>query len=176
MVVTKSVGPRIYQLDGEPALDVLLRRNHFEGSAEEFFDQGRPLQPLGLSRRNGEDIRVIHAGDDDDRSVWSTADVPQGALVWLMEADRQALIDGATWSCTEARTGLDGLAPLGVLAFDCGGRRAGLGDGGMEEEIEAMRKALDGAPLAGFYTVGEVARVRGASGMHHLTLVTLALA
>jgi hypothetical protein len=176
MLVNRSVGPRIYQLDGEPALDVLLRRNNFDGSAAEFFDQGRPLQPLGLARQNGEDIRVIHAGDDDDRSVWSTADVPQGALVWPMEADRQALIDGATWSCTEARAGLDGLAPLGVLAFDCGGRRAGLVEGGMDEEIAAMSTALGGAPFAGFYTLGEIARVRGASGMHHLTLVTLALA
>jgi hypothetical protein len=176
MIVTKSVGPRIYTLGDEPALDVLLRRNDFEGTADEFFDLGRPLQPLGLSRRHGEDIRVIHAGDDDDRSVWSTADVPQGATVWLMEADRQALIDGATWSCTEARAGLDGLAPLGVLAFDCGGRRAGLVEKGIGEEIEAMRTALGGAPFAGFYTVGEIARVRGAGGMHHLTLVTLALA
>ena len=176
MVVTRSQGAHIYRLDDEPALDVLLRRNNFDGTADEFFDRGRALQPLGLSRRNGEDIRVIHAGDDEERSVWGTADVPQGALVWLMEADRQALIDGATWSCTEAIARLDGLAPLGVLAFDCGGRRAGLVDGGMEDEIAAMRTALGDAPFAGFYTSGEIARVRGASGLHHLTLVTLALA
>jgi len=176
MVVTRSQGAHIYRLDDEPALDVLLRRNNFDGTADEFFDRGRALQPLGLSRRNGEDIRVIHAGDDEERSVWGTADVPQGALVWLMEADRQALIDGATWSCTEAIARLDGLAPLGVLAFDCGGRRAGLVEGGMEDEIAAMRTALGDAPFAGFYTSGEIARVRGASGLHHLTLVTLALA
>ena len=176
MIVTKSQGPHVYRLDDEPALDVLLRRNNFDGTAEEFFERGRALQPLGLSRRNGEDIRVIHAGDDEERSVWGTADVPQGALVWLMEADRQALLDGATWSCTEAIARLDGLAPLGVLAFDCGGRRAGLVEGGMQEEIEAMRTALSDAPFAGFYTTGEIARVRGASGLHHLTLVTLALA
>ncbi|MFI5892984.1 FIST signal transduction protein [Actinoplanes sp. NPDC051513] len=176
MVVTKSQGAHIYRLDDEPALDVLLRRNDFDGTADEFFDRGRSLQPLGLSRRNGEDIRVIHAGDDEERSVWGTADVPQGALVWLMEADRQALIDGATWSCTEAIARLDGLAPLGVLAFDCGGRRAGLIEGGMQDEITAMRTALGDAPFAGFYTTGEIARVRGASGLHHLTLVTLALA
>ncbi|HEX5198404.1 FIST signal transduction protein [Paractinoplanes rhizophilus] len=175
MVVTRSQGAHIYSLDDKPALDVLLRRNNFEGTAEEFFDRGRALQPLGLSRRNGEDIRVIHAGDDEARSVWGTADVPQGALVWPMEADRQALIDGATWSCTEAIARLDGLAPLGVLAFDCGGRRAGLIDGGMQDEIDAIREALGDAPFAGFYTSGEIARVRGASGLHHLTLVTLAL-
>lgn len=176
MVVTKSQGAHIYRLDDEPALDVLLRRNNFDGTADEFFDRGRSLQPLGLSRRNGEDIRVIHAGDDEERSVWGTADVPQGALVWPMEADRQALIDGASWSCTEAIARLDGLAPLGVLAFDCGGRRAGLVEGGMQEEIDAMRVALGDAPFAGFYTTGEIARVRGATGLHHLTLVTLALA
>jgi small ligand-binding sensory domain FIST len=62
-----------------------------------------------------------------------------------------------------------------VLAFDCGGRRAGLIEGGMEDEIAAMRTALGDAPFAGFYTTGEIARVRGASGLHHLTLVTLAL-
>jgi hypothetical protein len=176
MMVTKSKGAHIFQLDGEPALDVLLRRNNFDGSAAEFFERGRPLQPLGLSRRNGEDIRVIHAGDDGDRSIWGTADIPEGTLAWLMEADRQALLDGAAWSCTEAIARLDGLAPLGVLVFDCGGRRAGLVDGGMEDEITAIRTALSDAPFAGFYTTGEIARVRGATGMHHLTLVTLALA
>jgi len=176
MVVTKSKGAHIYRLDDEPALDVLLRRNKFEGTADEFFDRGRQLQPLGLARRNGEDIRVIHSGDDEERSIWGTADIPQGALVWLMEADRQALLDGATWSCTEALARLDGLAPLGVLTFDCAGRRAGLVDGGMDDELAVIRDALHGAPFAGFYTNGEIARLRGSSGVHHLTLVTLALA
>ncbi|MDY7088677.1 MAG: FIST N-terminal domain-containing protein [Actinomycetota bacterium] len=176
MLVTKASGPHIYQLDGEPALDVLLRRNNFNGTAEEFFSRGYSLQPLGLDRRSGEDIRVIHSGDDEARSVWGTADVPQGALVWLMEGDRQSLIDGAAWSCTEAMARLEGLPPLGVLAFDCGGRRAGLIKGGLEQEMHAMHASLSDAPYAGFYTHGEIARVRGALGLHHLTLVTLALA
>ncbi|MBU2663326.1 FIST C-terminal domain-containing protein [Actinoplanes bogorensis] len=176
MMVSKATGPHIYELDHEPALDVLLRRNNFDGTAAEFFSQGHSLQPLGLSRRSGEDIRVIHAGDDEARSVWGTADVPQGALVWLMEGDRQSLLDGAAWSCTEAVARLEGLPPLGVLAFDCGGRWAGLVEGGLEQEIQAMRTALSDAPFAGFYTLGEIARVRGAMGTHALTLVTLALA
>ena len=114
--------------------------------------RARPgVQPLGLSRPSGEDIRVIHAGDDEERSIWGTADVPQGALVWLMEADRQALLDGASLSCAEAIGQLDGQAALGALAFDCGGRRAGLVEGGMQEEIDAMRTALSGAPFGGFY-------------------------
>ena len=176
MIVTKSQGAHIFKLDDQPALDMLLHRNNFTGTAAQFFAREQALQPLGLARRSGEDIRVLHAGDDDERSVWGTADVPQGALVWMMEADRQALIDGAVASCKDAMAHLDGLTPLGVLAFDCAGRRAGLADGGVLEEVAAIRTALDDAPFAGFYTTGEIARVRGALGMHHLTMVTLALA
>ncbi len=31
-------------------------------------------------------------------------------------------------------------------------------------------------PFGGFYTYGEIARTQGSRGMHHLTVVTLALA
>ncbi|WP_312034044.1 FIST N-terminal domain-containing protein [Actinoplanes sp. TBRC 11911] len=166
MTVTRGEGTHIYELDGEPALDVLRRR----------FD-GR-LPPLGLPRRGGADIRVIHAGSDEERSVWGTADLPQGAVVWPMEADRPALLAGASSSCMEAVSQLDGLPPLGAILFDCGGRRAGLAkDGGdLDDEIAVIREALDDAPFVGLYTLGEIARVRGALGMHALTLVTLALA
>jgi hypothetical protein len=33
-----------------------------------------------------------------------------------------------------------------------------------------------GAPVAGFYTYGEIARTRGISGFHNQTLVVLAVA
>jgi hypothetical protein len=166
MTVTKSHGAHIYELDGEPALDVI--RGGFR----------HQFPPLGLPRRGGDDIRVIHAGSDEERSVWSTAEVPQGVQVWPMEADRHDLLGGASSSCTEAISQLDGLPPLGAILFDCGGRRAGLtNDGGdLDDEISVIRTALDDAPFAGLYTLGEIARWRGALGMHALTLVTLALA
>ncbi|MEV7621902.1 FIST N-terminal domain-containing protein [Actinoplanes sp. NPDC089786] len=177
MIITSSRGGRIFELDDEPALDVLLRRNDLAGQrAADLFHGVDALQALGLSRRNGEDIRVIHDGDDADRSILGMSDVPQGALCWLMEADHDALIRGATDSCREALDGLGGKVPLGVLAFDCGARRGRLGPDGMQEEMAAMRSALGSTPYAGFYTAGEIARVRGALGTHHLTLVTLALA
>ena len=72
--------------------------------------------------------------------------------------------------------GLGGKTPLGVLAFDCGARRDKLGPDGIEDEAQAMRTVLGSTPYAGFYTSGEIARVRGSLGTHQLTLVTLALA
>ncbi|WP_432831583.1 FIST signal transduction protein [Dactylosporangium sp. CA-092794] len=176
MIVTRSVAERVYEFDGEPALDVLLRRFDVAGGAQELFDGGMIMRPLGLSRRSGEDIRLLHNGDDGDRSVFGTTEVPQGALVWLMEGDHADLMAGTRDSVAEAIAGLGGAAPIGALAFDCGGRKLYFGEEGTAEEVGAIRAALGGAPFAGFYTVGEVARVRGASGMHQLTLVTLALA
>ena len=69
-----------------------------------------------------------------------------------------------------------GRPPLGVLAFDCDGRRSRLGPDGTQEAVKAIGAALGNTPFAGLHTSGEIARVRGALGTHHLTLVTLALA
>ena len=104
-------------------------------------------------------------------------DMPQGALCWLMDGEYSALIAGASASCDEALAGLDGAPPIGVFTFDCGGRRGWLGEDGVQEEVGVIRSALGpDVPFAGFYTMGEIARVRGSYGTHALTLVTLALA
>jgi hypothetical protein len=102
--------------------------------------------------------------------------VPQGAVCWLMDSERQAMIAGAGQSCAEAVAGLGGAPPLGLFTFDCGGRRGILGPDGTQEEVAAIRAVLGEVPFGGFYTMGEIARVRGSSGTHALTLVTLALA
>ncbi|WP_433362311.1 FIST signal transduction protein [Actinoplanes sp. CA-142083] len=179
MVVTNSRDGRVYELDGEPALDVLMRRLGLDESVlddEAGFRDLVFLHPLGLSRRSGEDIRVIHGFDRDDRSLLCLADVPQGALTWLMESDHDAIVDGARESASQALDGLDGQAAIGLLAFDCAGRRTVLGCEGVQQEIGVIGKELGGVPYGGFYTNGEIARLRGALGMHHFTLVTLALA
>ncbi|WP_432979825.1 FIST signal transduction protein [Dactylosporangium sp. CA-233914] len=175
MLVTRCDGVRVYEFDGEPALDVLMRRYGTTGTAAELF-AGTRLRPLGLSRRSGEDIRSLHAGDDVERSVFGTAEIPQGALVWPMEGEHDELVAGGGVAVREAVTALGGAEPLGVLAFDCGGRKLTLGDSGTAEEVAVMRGVLGEVPFAGFYTMGEIARVRGASGLHPLTLVALALA
>jgi hypothetical protein len=179
MVVTNSRDGRVYELDGEPALDVLMRRLDLDESVledEAGFRDLVFLHPLGLSRRSGEDIRVIHGFDRDDRSLLCLADVPQGALTWLMESDHDAIVDGARESAGQALDGLDGRPAIGLLAFDCAGRRTVLGAEGVRQEIGVIGKELGGVPYGGFYTNGEIARLRGALGMHHFTLVTLALA
>jgi hypothetical protein len=179
MIVTSSREGQIFELDGEPALDVLLRRLGLDESVaddDKAFRDAAFLHPLGLARRSGEDIRVIHGANRADRSLLCLADVPQGALAWIMQSDHESLVNGGSEAAAQAVEGFGGQPALGMLVFDCAARGVKLGDEGKKQEIDGISRTMGDVPYGGFYTNGEVARVRGALGMHHFTLVTLALA
>ena len=63
-----------------------------------------------------------------------------------------------------------------MIAFDCIARRGVLGDEGIQARDRPARRARGGAPVAGFYTYGEIARTRGLRGFHNQTLVVLSIA
>jgi hypothetical protein len=179
MVATRSAGGNVYALDGEPALDVFARRvGETRSIANDMpaFRKFAMKHPLGMSRRSGEDIRVIHGANVEDGSIACLADVPQGALLWTMESDRAGLVSSVDDSYTEAVAALNGVPPLGFMAFDCGVRYLFLEPDGVREEVARFSDRAAGVPLCGFYTMGEIARTRGARGMHHLTLVLVAFA
>jgi hypothetical protein len=179
LVVTSSSGGRLFELDGRPALDTYLEKLGADRSLLEdpkVFRSRAFTSPLGMSRRSSEDIRVVHDGDVRDGSLLCLADIPQGALTWLMEPDDEALIDAAVTSCTQAIEGLGDAEPAGLMVFDCGARKVMLGESGVRREIGAIAQTCGPVPFGGFYTYGEIARTHGSRGMHHLTVVTLALA
>jgi len=178
MAVTRGDGARIDLLDDQPALDTYLDR--LEAPEAAYHD---PLalnrfaltHPLGLERMSGEDIRVPGEADYEKRAIICTAEVPPGALVWLMEGDDVSVLESATEACTNARGHLLGAPPIGAIVFDCVGRRLVLG-ASLAKEAEAVRLSLGGVPFGGFFTYGEIARARGSSGVHNETFVVLALA
>ncbi len=177
MVVTSSSGGTVHMLDGESALAVFSERVSApqslvpDSAAFRFFAM---QHPLGMSRRSGEDIRVIHEGNIADGSIKSLVAVPQGALLWAMETDREGLLSSVDDAYAEAVEPLEGVSPIGFLAFDCGVRFMFLEPDGVRDEVAKFVHRAAGAPFGGFYTYGEIARTRGARGMHHLTLVIVA--
>jgi hypothetical protein len=178
MTITSASGGQIYELDGERAFDVFLRRcDDPPADLEDKRSLGywSHQHPFGMSRRSGEDIRTLHDMDPVEGSLSCLADVQQGALAWLMETDQERLIDCAADSSRQAIAAGPAGPPLGVLVFDCCARMTRLGPAGVEAEVRGLAQALDGVPFAGFYTYGEIARVHGARGMHQMTVVSLAL-
>jgi hypothetical protein len=178
MLVTGSGGNCVFTLDDRPALDVYLQRLDVEPArvGEEGFTRLALTHPLGLSRPNGEEqVRLIAGADFVERSLSCIAEVPQGGLVWIMEGDADSVLSATDAACRDALAALDGHSPLGMLAFDCIARRGVLGDRGVQTEVDRLAANGASAPIAGFYTYGEIARKRGMSGFHNQTLVVLAI-
>lgn len=176
MLVTRSGGNRVYTLDDEPALDVYLHRLGLSMPDQARMAATASTHPLGLSRRIGEEqVRFIAGGDFEERSLLCIAEVPQGGLAWIMEGDADSVLAATDAACDDSLAALEGRAPLGLLAFDCIGRRGVLGDHGILAEIAHVSDRAAGAPVAGFYTYGEIARTYGMSGFHNQTLVVLSI-
>lgn len=179
MLVSRSDGGRVLELEGRPALDAYLEMLEAPPEAArdpESFTNFALAHPLGLSRSSGPDqARCISAADFEERSLLCVAEVPQGSLAWLLHEDAGTTISAAVRACQEAVGDLGGAEPRAVIVFDCIGRRKLLGEEGAREEVAALRTAAAGAPLAGFYTHGEIARTHGLRGFHNKTVVVLAL-
>jgi hypothetical protein len=179
MLVSASEENRVLSLDDEPALDVYLRGLCAPPQAATdaaAFTRFALTHPLGMQRRSGEEVRFVAGADFEERSLICVAHVPQGGLTWFMDGDRESVLAATDGACEDAVEQLSGASPLGFLAFDCIARRGVLGDTGIEREVARIAGHADGAPVAGFYTYGEIARTRGTGGFHNQTLVVLAVA
>jgi hypothetical protein len=179
LVVTGSGDRRVDRLDDRPALDVYLERLDAPKAAWSepvAFSRFALTHPLGLNRRGTEEqVRFVADADFERRSLACIAEVPQGGLAWFMEGDEGSVLQATDAACLDALAPLGDGRPLGLVAFDCIARRGVLGDRGIGPEVERVAVHADGAPVAGFYTYGEIARTRGFAGFHNQTLVVLAV-
>lgn len=178
MAVGWNAGGRISRLDGEPALDAYLKRLDAPDDVSwdlYLFDRFKQTRPFGLVRGEGEEgIRAIGDPNFEDRTLGVQAiDIPEGGLVWVMEGDATSLLDAADAACIDALDAIGG-PPLGLVIFDCSGRKYVLGDQ-RGTEVGRIAEHAAGAPVAGFYSYGEIATRRGLSHYYHGTLVVLAL-
>ena len=178
MVVTRSDKARVYTLDNEPALDQYLRR--LDAPPDVYhdptaFSAWAMTRPLGVQRRSGVAAKNIARDVDfEGRSIGGGTEMVQGALIWATEGDAESILDASAVACRSAIDALDGQAPIGLLAMSCLGCRAVLGADGAEREADTIAKQAGATPFAGFYTLGEICRIRGVEGFHNQTLVVLA--
>jgi hypothetical protein len=177
MLVTRSSANRVCTLNDRPALEVYLEHLGVgEPPTEEGFPRLALTHPFGLSRSDGEElVRFIGGADFADGSLRGIAEIPQGGLVWIMDGDADSVLTATDAACRDSLAALDGRPPLGMLAFDCIARRGVLGEQGIHTEIQRLAATAGGAPVAGFYTYGEIARTRGMRGFHNQTLVVLSM-
>jgi hypothetical protein len=180
LLVTASEGKKVHTLNDRPALDMYLDVLEAPATARSdaaAFVRFALLHPFGVAGARGREaqIRAVAGADFDSRSLECVAGLPAGGLAWLMEAEREQVLDATGLACKEALVPLRDKPPLGLLAFDSVARAAVLGRDGLREERDRITAAAAGAPVASLRTYGEIARIRGFAGFHSHALAVLAI-
>ena len=172
--VTRSRENILYELDGEPALNVYKR--YLGEHAKGLPNSGLlfPLELLDPERGSVGLIRTILGVDEAEGYLVLAGDIESGGYLRLMHASTDDLVDGAEQAAQLAGTPQSGGAGqrLGLLV-SCVGRRLVMGDA-VEEEIEVVGAALGKATtLTGFYSYGEFAPLGGTECKLHNQTMTV---
>jgi len=152
--ITKSVNNIVYEIDGQPALD--LYKKYLGEYAQNLNGNGLRF-PFNIKQEN-EDYAVIRSVlsiDEENKALVFAGDVPQGSLARLMKSDIESLIDGAEKASRYIKQANEKTA-LG-LVVSCVGRRVVLNQL-VDDELEIIGDILgDRVELTGFYSYGELA-------------------
>jgi len=169
--VTKAEGARLIEIDGKPAIDFYKAYAARRGVELTPENQNEFVftHELGIVLMNDELKVRAPLSVNEDGSINCATEVPTGQKVRVCEGDHDAIVAAARTAAEQAMSGLGGPA-AGAIVFDCVARKLVLGDG-FSREVDAFRDVV-GAPVMGFNTYGEIAKVRGQlSGFHNTTAV-----
>jgi hypothetical protein len=173
--ITRSRGNVLFELDHRSALE--LYKSYLGSHAAELPASALRF-PLTLRYGTSESVvRTILAVNEGDQSMTFAGDMPEGALVRLMHANFDRLIDGANGAARACQQRLgSGDRQLAIL-ISCVGRKLILKQR-VEEEVESVLEVLGAdTTTTGFYSYGEIspfaAEARCALHNQTMTITTL---
>lgn len=174
-IVTRASGNIVYELNGEPALDVFKR---FLGKHADKLPAVGVEYPLGIVTRSdvpGEEdydlMRATMSVNREDGSISFAGEIPEGAAVRLTCGDNDSILKGTEEATHLALTDLGDASPQMAFFYSCMARKIVLGRR-TKEETEVLHRTLGKRlPVIGFYTYGEYCRMRcgGPSMLHNET-------
>jgi hypothetical protein len=183
--ITRIDGPVIYEIDGQPAVQVIDALYGDESWREQL-----PVRRLAIGVNYGdkfgdfqEDMVVsrliVGKVPQGDGIVLFEPDLEEGAEIQFMLRDGQTMIESAQHNARKVMHEIAeaGQTPRLALYIDCAGRAAQISDTLTEEAAEVQTVMNEYAvPLLGFYSGVEVAPMLGQSRGLDWTGVLLVLA
>ena len=154
-LVTKSTNNVLYELDGQPALE--LYKSFLGDMAKDLPGSGL-LFPLSMRDEDNQIpvVRTILSVDEKNGSLTFAGNIPQGSYVRLMKANIDRIIGGAEQSAITAKNSTEDQHQLAFL-ISCVGRRLVMKQL-VEEEVEAVNEVFgNDIYTTGFYSYGEIA-------------------
>lgn len=174
LLVTRSVGAMVCELNGRPA--GVVYREALGAQAErlsgERFSAVALAHPLGVVQSDGSFAVRSLLRVNEQEELAAFAPLPEASVAWVMSATREGLLENSAKTATEALAAT--VEPGLLLAFSCVARYDVLGELA-GEEARQVQEAAGALPSIGFYTYGEFARTTGMIGLHNATLTALAL-
>jgi len=182
--VTAAKGTRIHELDGRPAVQVLM--DDLGISQADLLD--RPLAFSVLLGRRADDVRVPPSDTEgmlirlivavDPQAGWVQlfeSDLGVGDRVEVMLRDPHGIFETVAKGAESLRARADQTTAFG-LYIDCAGRIAPF-SGTEEDEATVIAAGIPpGMPFLGFYVGREIAPIRGRSRPHDWSGVLLTMA
>jgi hypothetical protein len=172
--VTRCANNVLFELDGEPALEVYKR---YLGEHAKSLPASGLLFPFAML---GEDhhaiglIRTILAVDEAAGSLTLAGEIDPNGFLKLMHASTDKLVNGAEAAAEAAVAMFDQPGEKLAILVSCVGRKLVMGNR-VDEEVEAVADVFGSqAVLTGFYSYGEISPFTpGASCKLHNQTMTI---
>jgi hypothetical protein len=174
-VVTKSIENVVYEIDGQPALELY---KSYLGDLSKELPGSALFFPLEMKSDDGSQIlvRTILGINEKENSLTFAGNIAEGALVRLMKTNVSRVIDGAGKAALMAKEDLSKESKL-VLMVSCVGRKLVLKQLA-QDEIEAVTDSFAADVIfTGFYSYGELSKLRGEHlcNLHNQTMTLTAI-
>ncbi len=178
LVVTKSDGNRILELNGRPAwLEYAgrlgLDQGATTGDSIPIGALAEELPPhLAEEYGNPHILRVVTKREVGGGMYYATT-CPEGTRLWLTKRDETRIFAALDSMMTELVRSLDGRSPVAVFHADCLARGRFLFNRVLKDEIVSHMQAplfrAGVVPWLGMYGFGEFARLGGRNQFHNYT-------
>ena len=169
-IVTKSENNILYELDGQPALDLYKK---YLGDKAKDLPGAALLYPLNVTSIDEKQsiVRSILNINEEENTVILAGDIKQNSKVQLMMTNVDNIANASERAARQALEYRKNKPELAILV-SCIGRKLVL-DQRVEEEIEEVIEVLGTDTVtSGFYSYGEIAPFHGevACQLHNQTM------
>lgn len=168
--ITKSEGNRVFSIDNEPALDVLLRYTGLEvnlDDSSDVFTQIGTAYPLQVEKENGVSVMIPPLlFNNEDHSVICGMNIPEDSKIKFSFPPDFEVIESVIEQVENTKLNEFPEADA-MIIFSCVGRYTELGPV-VNDEIEGIQKVWN-TPMAGFFSFGEFGRPPGGKTEVHGT-------
>lgn len=169
-IVTKSKGNILYELDGQPALDLYKK---YLGDKAKDLPGAALLYPLNVTSTDEKQsiVRSILNINEEENAVILAGDIKEDSKVQLMMINVDNIANASERAAKQALEYRKNKPELAILV-SCIGRKLVL-DQRVEEEIEEVIEVIGkNAVTSGFYSYGEIAPFHGETScqLHNQTM------